>query len=463
MKAFMDENFLLKTEAARILYHEHAKNMPIIDYHCHVVVQDILDDRQYENLTQVWLSGDHYKWRAMRLNGVEERYITGDASDYDKFLAYAKTVSMAVGNPLYHWTHLELQRYFDIHDPLNEDTAPAIWEKTCAVLQNGLTVRKMIKMSNVRVLCSTDDPADDLHCHLALREDPSFDVKVLPSFRPDQALDIRNSGFCAYMRRLSEAAKMPIVDLESLQAAMAARLDFFESVGCRVSDHAFSYVPYASAEPEKVNEILRKALAGEQVSQQEEEQYKTCMLQFLGKEYYQRGLIMQLHIGPIRRVNSRMTRLLGPDTGFDSIDDLNIARPLASFLDSLNEQGMPKCILYCLNPKDNYTLGTMLGNFAEGGMAGKMQFGSAWWFNDHFDGMELQMKTLASLGMLSRFVGMLTDSRSFTSYPRFEYFRRILCNILGQWMEDGEIAWDMKRMGQMVEDICCNNIEKLMA
>ncbi len=463
MKAFMDENFLLKTEAARILYHEHAKKMPIIDYHCHVVVQDILDDRRYNNLTQVWLSGDHYKWRAMRLNGVEERYITGDASDYDKFLAYAATVSMAVGNPLYHWTHLELQRYFDIHDPLNEDTAPAIWDKTCAMLRGGMTVRRLIEMSNVRTLCSTDDPADDLHCHLALRDDRSFGVKVLPSFRPDQALDIRAAGFAAYIRRLSEAAGIPVTGLDSLQAALAARLDFFESAGCRVCDHAFSYVPYAPAEAGEVDRVLRRALAGEAVSQLEEEQYKTALLQFLGRQYFERGLIMQLHIGPIRRVNTRMTRLLGPDTGFDSIDDLNIARPLAGFLDSLHEQGMPKCILYCLNPKDNYTLATMLGNFAEGGVPGRMQFGSAWWFNDHIDGMELQMKTLASLGMLSRFVGMLTDSRSFTSYPRFEYFRRILCNILGQWMEDGEIAWDLERMGRMVEDICTNNIEKLMA
>lgn len=463
MKAFMDENFLLKTETAQKLYHEHAEKAPIVDYHCHVVVQEILDDRRYENLTQVWLSGDHYKWRAMRLNGVEEKYITGDADDYDKFLAYARTISMAVGNPLYHWTHLELQRYFDIHEPLNEDTAPAIWEKANAILQGGLTVRRMIEMSNVRVLCSTDDPADDLHCHIALQKDESFKVKVLPSFRPDQALDINNAGFAAYMGRLAAAAQTPITGAASLKAALAARLDFFASVGCRVSDHAFSYVPYAEATEAEVDAVLRRALAGETVTALEEEQYKTHMLQFLGKLYYERGLIMQLHIGPIRRANSRMTRLLGADTGFDSVDDLTIARPLARFLDSLNEQGMPKCILYCLNPKDNYTLGTMLGNFAEGGVAGKMQFGSAWWFNDHRDGMELQMKTLANLGMLSRFVGMLTDSRSFTSYPRFEYFRRILCNILGEWVEEGEVACDMKRLGQMVEDICVNNIEQMMA
>lgn len=463
MKNFMDEDFLLKSEAARRLYHEHAEKMPVIDYHCHVVVREILEDRHFENLTQVWLSGDHYKWRAMRLNGVEERLITGDAPDYDKFLAYAKTLSMAVGNPLYHWTHLELQRFFGIHEPLNEDTAPAIWEKTSAILQGGLSVRKMIKMSNVKVICSTDDPADDLQYHVALKNDPTLEVKVLPSFRPDQALDIRNAGFCAYMERLSNAAGMAVTGIESLKAALVSRLDFFESVGCRVSDHAFSYVPYAPATAEEADTILKRALAGETLTEKDEEKYKTYILQFLAGEYYRRGLIMQLHIGAIRRVNSVMTRLLGPDTGFDSVDDLNIARPLAGFLNSLNEQGMPKCVLYCLNPKDNYTLGTMIGNFAEGGLAGKMQFGSAWWFNDHFDGMENQMKTLANLGMLSRFVGMLTDSRSFTSYPRFEYFRRILCNIVGQWVEDGEIAPDMERLGRMIEDICYNNVEKFMA
>lgn len=461
MKAFMNENFLLPNEAAVTLYHQYAKNMPINDYHCHVVVRDICEDKPYENLTQVWLAGDHYKWRAMRLNGVEEKYITGDASDYEKFLAYAATISMAVGNPLYHWTHLELQRYFGISEPLNEDTAPMIWEHANRVLQKGLTTRKMILMSNVKTLCSTDDPADDLRWHKELSDKGDFPVQVLPTFRPDNALDIRKPEFAAYIKTLAAAAGMEIGTFAQLREAMRKRLDFFEEMGCRVSDHAFSYVPFEPAEECEADRIFQAALKGESLSLTEEARYKTALLTYLGKQYHDRGMIMQMHIGPIRRANSRMTRLLGADTGFDSINDLNIAEPLARFLDCLNEQGMPKTVLYCLNPKDNYVLGTMIGNFADGGVAGKMQFGSAWWFNDHKDGMEQQMKTLANMGMLSRFVGMLTDSRSFTSYPRFEYFRRILCAIIGTWMEEGEIANDMPRMGKLVEDICYHNIQRL--
>ncbi len=463
MKPFMDENFLLNNDAAKALYHHYAAAMPINDYHCHVVVREIYEDRRYDNLTQVWLSGDHYKWRAMRLDGVDERLITGDAPDEEKFMAYARTVANAVGNPLYHWTHLELQRYFAIEEPLNEVTAPAIWERANRVLRDGLTTRQMILRSNVRTLCSTDDPADDLCYHKLLREEGTFPVNVLPSFRPDQALDVRNPGFSAYLERLGQAAVAEVSDLATLKEVLAKRLAFFDEMGCRVSDHAFSYVPYAEADEAAVDGILRRALRGEALTLLEEEQYKTHMLQYLAALYHQYGMVMQLHIGPMRRVNAAMTRRLGADTGFDSIGDCCIAEPLGRFLNSVNERGMPKTILYCLNPKDNYVLGTMLGNFADGGLAGKMQFGSAWWFNDHRDGMVQQMTTLANLGMLSRFVGMLTDSRSFTSYPRFEYFRRILCNILGTWMEEGEIAPDMERLGRMVQDICYGNIERLMA
>lgn len=461
MKPFMDRDFLLRTDAAKTLYHQYAKDMPINDFHCHVNVREIWEDRRFDNISQVWLTGDHYKWRAMRLNGIEEKYVTGDAADDEKFLAYARTIALAVGNPLYHWTHLELQRYFDIHEPLNEDTAAAVWQKANAVLQGGLTSRQMILMSNVRTLCSTDDPADSLQYHQLLKDEGSFAVKVLPSFRPDAALDVRNPNFCAYMDRLGKAADTRVTDWESLTKALEKRLDFFDVLGCRVSDHAFSYVPYAPCSREEADGILKKALSAQEITGQEEEAYKTRLLQFLAKLYLDRGMLMQLHIGPMRRVNAAMTRALGADTGFDSINDLNIAEPLGMFLNSLNEQGMPKTVLYCLNPKDNYVLGTMLGNFAAGGLAGKMQFGSAWWFNDHLDGMELQMKTLANLGMLSQFVGMLTDSRSFTSYTRFEYFRRILCNIIGTWMEEGEIAPDMARMGKLVQDVCFNNIERL--
>ena len=319
----------------------------------------------------------------------------------------------------------------------------------------------MILMSNVRTICSTDDPADDLRFHQLLKDEGSFPVKVLPSFRPDQALDVRNGNFASYIKKLGASAGLEITDWKKLKAALKNRLDFFDTMGCRVSDHAFSYIPYASCSHDEADSILKKALSGQSVSTHEEEAYKTRLLQYLGELYLEKGMIMQLHIGPLRRVNTDMTRSLGADTGFDSINDLNIAQPLGLFLNSLNEQGMPKMVLYCLNPKDNYVLGTMIGNFAEGGIAGKMQFGSAWWFNDHLDGMALQIKTLANLGMLSQFVGMLTDSRSFTSYPRFEYFRRLLCDIIGNWMEDGEIAPDMERMGQLVQDVCFNNIERL--
>ena len=459
MKPFMDENFLLTTPAAVTLYHQYAKKMPIVDYHCHINVSEICEDKTYENLTQVWLYGDHYKWRAMRLYGVEEKYITGDASDYDKFLAYARVVSVAIGNPLYHWTHLELQRFFDIHEPLSEATAPAIWEKANKKLAGGLTTRRMILQSNVEILCSTDDPADDLRYHRQLKEAGDFPVQVLPTFRPDNSLELSANGFVDYIARLGAAAGAAVTDLQSLLQALDSRLDYFEEMGCRVSDHGVAYVPYRAATAAEADAILKKALAGQPVSLEEEEQYKTVVLGHLANQYYKRGMMMQLHIGPMRRVNSAMTAKLGPDCGFDSIDDLNIARPLGRFLDSVNNQGMPKTVLYCLNPKDNYVLGTMLGNFADGGIAGKMQFGSAWWFNDTRDGMEDQMKTLANLGLLAKFVGMLTDSRSFTSYPRFEYFRRILCNIIGQWIEEGEIAPDIELMGGIVSDICYNNIK----
>ncbi len=459
MKPFMDENFLLTTPAAVTLYHQYAKKMPIVDYHCHINVSEICEDKKYENLTQVWLYGDHYKWRAMRLYGIEEKYITGDASDYDKFLAYARVVSVAIGNPLYHWTHLELQRFFGIYEPLGEKTAPAIWEKANKILAEGLTTRKMILQSNVEILCSTDDPADDLRYHKQLKEAGDFPVRVLPTFRPDNSLELCGSGFAAYIAKLGAAAGAVISGLPGLLTALENRLDYFQSMGCRVSDHGVAYVPYRAATAAEADAIFKKALAGQTVTQEEEEQYKTFVLQHLANQYYKRGMMMQLHIGPMRRVNSAMTAQLGPDCGFDSIDDLNIARPLGRFLDSVNAQGMPKTVLYCLNPKDNYVLGTMLGNFAEGGIPGKMQFGSAWWFNDTRDGMEEQMKALANLGLLAKFVGMLTDSRSFTSYPRFEYFRRILCNIIGQWMEEGEIAPDMELMGGIVSDICYHNIK----
>lgn len=458
MKKFMDENFLLTNEAAVELFHNHAKNMPIFDYHCHINVSEICEDKTYENLTQVWLYGDHYKWRAMRLYGVEEELITGGASDYDKFMAYARVIGDAVGNPLYHWTHLELQRFFCIDEPLNEKSGPEIWEKAKKVLAGGLTTRKMILQSNVKALCSTDDPTDDLRYHRQLLAEGTFPVKVMPTFRPDRAMEICAADFRDYVKRLGNVSGIDMRSLDDLLAALHSRLDFFEETGCRLSDHGMAAVPFQPVTQGEAKAIFRKAMMGERIAPFEEEQYKTFLLRELAREYYERDMIMQLHMGPMRRVNSVMTAKLGHDCGFDSIGDREIAQSLGRFLDSVNQTGMPKTVLYNLNPKDNAVLAAMLGNFAEGGIPGKMQFGSGWWFNDTRDGMEAQMKALGNLGLLSRFIGMLTDSRSFTSYPRFEYFRRILCNLLGTWMEEGEAAWDMERMGRIVEDICYNNV-----
>lgn len=463
MKKFMNENFLLKNEYAVKLYHNYAKDMPIFDYHCHVNVNEILEDKKYDNLTQVWLYADHYKWRAMRLFGIEEKYITGDASDYDKFLAYARTVSSAIGNPLYHWTHLELKKYFGIDEVLNEKTAPEIWEKTKNVLLNGLTTRKMIEISNVKALCSTDDPIDDLIYHKKLKNEANFSVKVLPTFRPDKAVEIDAEGFFEYIKKLGKSADIDILDIESLKNAFKLRLDYFQEAGCILSDHSISYAPYFEADIKDIDNIFQKAMNKESLSKKEADAYKTYIIKFLANEYFERNMAMQIHIGALRRVNQTMTSMVGADTGFDSIDDNNIALNLGKLLNSINYSGMPRTILYCLNPKDNYVLGTMIGNFAEGGIAGKLQFGSAWWFNDTRDGMELQMKTLANLGLISKFVGMLTDSRSFTSYTRFEYFRRILCNIIGTWIEDGEIDDDLDFMGAIIKDICFNNVKNYLS
>ncbi|HZG86676.1 glucuronate isomerase [Paenibacillus sp.] len=458
-KPFMDENFMLQSETAETLYHEYAKSMPIIDYHCHLSPQEIFENKQYKNITEVWLYGDHYKWRAMRSNGVEERLCTGDASDYDKFLAYARTVPMTIGNPLYHWTHLELKRYFGVEELLNEKTAPAIWEKVNAQLTSGgFGARDFITKSNVKVICTTDDPTDSLEYHAKIKEDPTFDVQVLPSFRPDKGLEINRKGFLDWIAKLGAAANQPINDYDALLAALENRVDFFHAVGGRVSDHALDYVPYAAATKDEAAAIFAKALKGEAVSLHEEQQYKTYTLVFLGKLYAERGWVMQYHMNALRSNNTRMFEALGPDTGFDSINDSAIAQPLSRLLDAIDrESGLPKTVLYSLNPVQNHIVGTMIGNFQGGGIAGKMQFGSGWWFNDTKEGMIAQMKALADLGLLSRFVGMLTDSRSFLSYTRHEYFRRILCNLLGEWVEAGEFPDDRELLGEIVQNICYYN------
>ena len=459
MKKFMDENFLLSNETAVKLYHEYAKDMPIIDYHCHLNPKEIYENKKFKNITDAWLYGDHYKWRAMRSNGIEEKYITGDSTDYEKFMGWAKTLAIAIGNPLYHWTHLELQRYFGIYETLNEKTAPEIWEKTNKMLsKEGFGARDLIKKSNVKIICTTDDPTDSLEYHLKLKEDKDFDVKVLPAFRPDKGIRINKDTFIPWVKKLSEVSGKTISNYEEFLIALESRVEFFDSVGCKVSDHALDSITYAEGTAEEIKSIFAKAMDGSKVTPEEETKYATYTLKFLGKLYSKLGWTMQLHIAAMRDNNTRMFNKMGQDVGFDSINDESIAYALSKFLDSLEkEDTLPKTILYTLNPKDNYVLGTMLGNFQGGGIPGKIQFGSAWWFNDNRDGMVEQMKSLANLGLLSRFVGMLTDSRSFLSYTRHEYFRRILCNLIGEWVENGEFPNDMELLGEIVQGISYNN------
>lgn len=460
MKKFMDENFLLSNQTAIDLYHKYAKDMPIIDYHCHIDPKEIYENKKFKNITEAWLYGDHYKWRAMRSNGIDEKYITGDGRDYDKFVAWSKTLPMAIGNPLYHWAHLELQRFFGIYDVIDEDTAPLIWEKANKLLNGeGFNVRDLIKKSNVKVICTTDDPTDKLEYHLKLKEDKSFDVKVLPTFRPDKGMEINAEDFASWVKKLEEVSKVKINSYDEFLKVFESRIEYFHSVGCRVSDHGMNNtVLYSEVSKEEAEAIFEKGLEGNVVSLEEEKKYKTYTFRFLAKNYYKLGWTMQLHIAALRNNNTRMKEEIGADTGFDSINDEGIAYPLSRLLDSLDrENSLPKTILYTLNPKDNYVLGTMLGNFQGDGIPGKIQFGSAWWFNDNKDGMIEQMKALANLGLLGRFVGMLTDSRSFLSYTRHEYFRRILCNLIGEWVENGEVPDNQKLLKKIVEGICYNN------
>ncbi|KZL89891.1 glucuronate isomerase [Clostridium magnum] len=459
MKKFMDENFLLSNNTAINLYHDYAKEMPIIDYHCHLNPKEIYENKRFKNITEVWLYGDHYKWRAMRSNGIDEKYITGDSSDYEKFMAWARTMPMTIGNPLYHWTHLELQRFFGIYDVLNEKNAPAIWEKANELLNSeGFGARELIKKSNVKVICTTDDAIDSLEYHIKLKEDKEFDVKVLPALRPDKGFLINKETFLPWVEKLGQVAEKDITTYDEFLEVLESRIRFFHSVGCRVSDHALDSVTYVEATKEEITAIFAKALKRETISTEEANKYQTAVLQFLGRMYSELGWTMQYHIAALRNNNTKMFKQLGPDTGFDSINDGEIAYPLSRLLDSLQvNNNLPKTILYTLNPKDNYVIGTMLGNFQGSEVPGKIQFGSAWWFVDNKEGMIEQMKTLANLGLLSRFVGMLTDSRSFLSYTRHEYFRRILCNLIGEWVENGEYPDDMETLGSIVQGICYNN------
>lgn len=459
MKNFMDDHFLLTNETAAHLYNSYAKDMPIIDYHCHLNPQEIYENKQFASLTNVWLDGDHYKWRLMRANGIEEEKITGSASDYEKFLAWAKTVPMTIGNPLYHWTHLELKRFFDIDEVLNEQTAPSIWEKANEKLRSGkFGARDLITRSNVKVICTTDDPTDSLEYHMKLRDVQGFETRVFPSFRPDKGLEINQEGFKSWIAKLQDCSHRSIHTYDDLLKALESRARFFHSMGGRLSDHALNKMVYTKTSKEEVSEIFLKALKGEGVSAEEESKYKSYTLIFLGKLYNELGWAMQFHLHALRNNNTKMFRQLGPDTGYDSMYDGEVAEPLVQLLDQMDVQNsLPKTILYSLNPKDNYVLASIIGSFQGNGIPGKLQLGTAWWFNDQREGMLEQMKALSNVGLFSRFIGMLTDSRSFLSYTRHEYFRRLVCSLIGTWVEEGEVPNDQQLLEQIVKGICYEN------
>ncbi|MBQ8814135.1 MAG: glucuronate isomerase [Lachnospiraceae bacterium] len=461
MKKFMDADFLLTTDTAKKLYHEYAETQPIIDYHCHIVPQEIYEDRKFDNITQVWLGADHYKWRQMRSNGVEERYITGDASDREKFQKWAETLEVAIGNPLYHWSHLELQRYFGYEGWLNGETAEEVWNLCNEKLQNGLSARKLIEMSNVEILCTTDDPADTLEWHKKIAEDESFSVKVLPAWRPDKAMSLEKADYLAYLEKLSNASGVKIDSFAALIEALKNRMDFFASMGCSVSDHGLAYVMCAPASTEAVEAIFAKRLAGEVVTVEEERQFKTAFLVEMGREYHKKNWVMQLHYGVKRDNNGLIFGKLGPDAGIDCISNYTPSAELADYLNLLavNDE-LPKTIIYSLNPIDNAAIGTIIGCFQDSSAVGKIQQGSAWWFNDNKTGMIDQMTSLANLGLLGNFIGMLTDSRSFLSYTRHEYFRRIMCELIGGWVENGEYPADYRALERIVSGISYKNTKR---
>lgn len=458
MKNFMDSDFLLQTDTAKMLYHDAAETMPIFDYHNHLNQKAILEDSQMDNLTQVWLGGDHYKWRAMRAMGVPEELITGNGSDYDKFLAWARTIENSIGNPLYHWTHLELQRYFGITAPLSEATAKQIWDSANEQMRSKeFSVRNLILRQNVKYMCTTDDPADDLEAHKALKNE-NFGCTVLPTFRPEKAMAIEKPGYTDYIAKLSEVSGVDIKNVDDLMKALEKRMDYFISVGCVVTDHSLEGCFYQPATVEDVDRVMKKRLEGEELTAAECGMYKGYVMIALGKMYARKNIVMQLHIGALRNNSSRQLAAIGVDSGFDSMDDIKYASYLSTMLNEMDKENLlPKTVLYSLNPNDNEMLASMAGNFQGGGIRGKMQFGTAWWFNDHKPGMEAQLTVLSSIGLLSPFIGMLTDSRSFLSFPRHEYFRRILCNVVGNWVENGEYPNHPDFLKEMINNISYNN------
>ncbi len=459
MKPFMDKDFLLSTPTSQTLFHEFAKKAPILDYHCHINPKEIAEDRKFDNITQVWLGGDHYKWRFMRSCGVDEHFITGDASDKEKFFKWAEVLGKAIGNPLYHWSHLELQRYFGYTGTLNKNTAEEVWNLCNVKLsEDSMSVRNLIRQSNVTLICTTDDPIDSLEWHTKIAADDSFNVQVLPAFRPDKAMNIEKPEYKDYLDSLSKASGIQITSFATLKEALQNRMDFFASMGCNVSDHALEYVMYYPASEEALEEIFQKRLEGCEITKEQELSFKTAFMLFVGREYCKRGWIMQLHYGCKRDNNRLMYEKLGPDTGYDCINNYAPSSQMADFLNALIQtKELPKTIIYSLNPNDNQSIGTILGCFQDSTAVAKIQQGSAWWFNDHKIGMRDQMLSLANLGNLSGFVGMLTDSRSFLSYTRHEYFRRIMCDLIGDLVENGEFPADMDTLSEIVKDISYNN------
>jgi glucuronate isomerase len=459
MKKFLDENFLLQTETAKRLYHEYAKDMPIIDYHCHLPPDQIAADLNFANLTQVWLYGDHYKWRAMRTNGVDESYCTGNKGDADKFMKWAETVPYTLRNPLYHWTHLELQRYFGIDTILNANSAKAIYDEATALLQTPeYSVRGLLRKMNVKVVCTTDDPTDSLEHHRKIAED-GFEIKILPAYRPDKAMNVDDAAaFNGYVSKLEAAANTSIASYSDYLDALKNRHDFFATMGCSVSDHGLEQIYADDYTEAEIEAIFDKVRSGKELAMEERLKFRSAMLEIFAVWDWEKGWVQQYHLGALRNNNSRMMKQLGPDTGWDSIGDFSQGRALAKFLDRLDTNNqLAKTILYNLNPSDNELMATMIGNFNDGSHPGKIQYGSGWWFLDQKDGMVRQLNALSNMGLLSRFVGMLTDSRSFLSYPRHEYFRRILCNLLGDEIENGELPNDIEWTGKIVKDICYHN------
>ena len=463
MDGFLNRNFLLDTPAARRLYHEYAENMPIVDYHCHINPQEIWEDRRFENITQLWLGGDHYKWRLMRANGIDEHFITGDASDQEKFQKFAESLPRAIGNPMVHWCHLELKNYFGYEGFLTGETAQQVWDLCCDRLANdpAMSARGLIRGSNVAMIGTTDDPCSDLIWHEKLAADESFPVQVLPSFRPDPALNIHKAGFAQYISKLSETTGRKLETVTDVCDALSERIAFFDAHGCRAADHGLDYLVCRPVDTGTATAALQKALDGQPLTAEEIEGYQTVLLLHCAREYAKRGWVMQLHFSCMRNPNSRMMAALGPDTGFDCIAVTDNCAAAHRLMDTLYQEGMlPKTVLYSLNPADNAWIDSLTGAFQGTEAAGKIQHGSAWWFNDHKTGMTEQMVSLANMGILGNFIGMLTDSRSLLSYARHEYFRRILCSLLGSWMENGEYPADFALVGGLVQDICYNNAKR---